>query len=420
VPVDFDPSTKRDVEEVGEVVYEMDRLRSKVKATQVRLQILLVEASWKDAQLETWARYFGLNSPEGFADTVWVFSDARNTSTAVPAEGPGLFTAAFVNAISHKGLNLTDVIQAVQTEVAETSHKNQRPYPVGVGEFYFRAPDPVTPVVITERVPVNVPVDIWPKQGSVANNKDHENYVYIPNGSYQMGCVPSAAAECQENEKPQHVVEIKNSYWLGENDVQVERYRHFVQDVQHRKMPPAPLWDRGWKSGDYPIVNVSWEDAQDYCKWAGGRLPTEAEWEYAARAGSKNQVYPFPDMTQSRENANFLNKAGSDQYDEASPVKKFYPNPFGLFDMAGNVWQWVQDSYDPLYYQHSPTADPPGPPSGKGHVARGGSYASDAAKHLRLSYREHFEGKANRVGFRCLLPDTPEVRAQFKGRLPGQ
>jgi formylglycine-generating enzyme required for sulfatase activity len=231
-----------------------------------------------------------------------------------------------------------------------------------------------------------------------------------------MGCVPSAAAECQPDEKPQHPVKITNAFWLGETEVQVSAYRYFAKQVAHRKMPQAPMWDRNWKDDGYPIAYVSWQDAQDYCAWAGGRLPTEAEWEYAARAGSDNQVFPFPDMKQSRDKANFLGTQGYDQYEGAAPVKKFDPNRFGLFDMAGNVWEWVYDFYDPLYYGHSPEVDPRGPDSGKAHVARGGSYDSDAAKHLRLSYRGHFVKEADHVGFRCLLPDTPATRAQFKTR----
>jgi formylglycine-generating enzyme required for sulfatase activity len=229
-----------------------------------------------------------------------------------------------------------------------------------------------------------------------------------------MGCVPSAKADCETNEKPQHTVDIGKPFWLGESEVEVESYRRFVKQSPHLKMPKAPMWNNGWKIPGYPIVYVTWEDAQAYCGWAGGRLPTEAEWEYAARAGSENQVFPFPDMTQSREKANFLGKAGNDTYDYAAPVKQFDPNKYGLFDMAGNVWEWVSDFYEPNYYTESPKADPTGPSAGKAHVARGGSYASDPAKHLRLSYRKPFEKSENNVGFRCILPDTPETRAQFK------
>ncbi|HUE02111.1 MAG TPA: SUMF1/EgtB/PvdO family nonheme iron enzyme [Bryobacteraceae bacterium] len=406
VPVDFDPHTTRDVDQVA---YEMGRLHYKLKGAQVSLQMLLIEASWQNAQLAKWASGNGLNSPEGYADTVWFLSDARNTWTGVPATGPGLFTTALVDAVRRPNLNLAEVIRTVQDGVAASSQQQQNPYSLGVGEFYFTEPPPPPPPNVITRL-----VDMWPVKGSVAWNKDHLNYVYIPKGNFKMGCVPSSASQCQEDENPQHPVEISQSFWLGETETQVAAYRFFITEVKHRKMPGSPDWDRGWKSIEFPITYVTWQDAQDYCAWAGGRLPTEAEWEYAARAGTENQVLPFSDMKKSRDTANFLGKEGYDQYVGAAPSKQFEPNGYGLYDMAGNVWEWVKDFYDPLYYQHSPKTDPQGPASGKAHVARGGSYASAPEKHLRLSFRGHFDGKENHVGFRCLLPDTAETKAQLK------
>ncbi len=409
-PVDFDPHATRDVEQVA---YEMGRLHYKLKAAHVSFQILLIEASWQNAQLAKWAGGTGLNSPEGYPDTVWFLSDGRNTTTAVPAGGPGLFTTALLDAIPRAGLTLTEVIETVEKGVAAKSEQQQqRPYPVGAGDFYFTAPPPPKETVVTKTV--EVPTDMWPVKGSVAWNKDHQNYVYIPKGNFKMGCVPSAAGQCQEDENPQHPVEISQSFWLGETETQVAAYKYFITQVKHRKMPESPDWDRGWKSAEFPITYVTWQDAQDYCTWAGGRLPTEAEWEYAARAGTEDQVLPFSDLKKSRDTANFLGKAGYDQYVGAAPSKQFEPNGYGLYDMAGNVWEWVKDFYDPLYYQHSPKTDPQGPASGKAHVARGGSYDSAPEKHLRLSFRGHFDGKENHVGFRCLLPDTPETKAQLK------
>jgi formylglycine-generating enzyme len=408
VPVDFDPNTQAGVEQVA---YEIGRLQYYLNG-KAHLQILLVEASWESTQLVHWAGTVGLATPVGRPDTIWFFDAARNTSTTASADGPGLFTLALLHALSQKGLTMTQIIQAVQGEVAEKSGGRQQPYPVGVSEFYFTPPPPPP---VKETI-IKVPTDIWPKQGSIEWNKDHQDYVYIPNSSFKMGCVPSAAPDCQSDEKPQHTVKITNAFWLGETEVQVAAYKYFAKQVAHRKMPQAPMWDRGWKDDGYPIAYVSWQDAQDYCAWAGGRLPTEAEWEYAARAGIENQVFPFADMKQSRDKANFQGKQGYDQYEQAAPVKKFDPNRFGLFDMAGNVWEWVYDFYDPLYYSHSPEVDPRGPDSGKAHVARGGSYASDREKHLRLSYRGHFDKGLDHVGFRCMLPDTPATRAQFKTR----
>jgi sulfatase modifying factor 1 len=177
-------------------------------------------------------------------------------------------------------------------------------------------------------------------------------------------------------------------------------------------MPAAPGDYRGWSIPDYPMVNVSWQDAKNYCAWAGGRLPTEAEWEFAARAG-QDGIYPF-DSEHSRDKANFAGKQGADIFDRVAPVHSFDPNAWGLNDMAGNVWEWVSDIYSETFYHESPGGDPQGPQAGKDHVMRGGSWDSDPDKHLRISVRKA-GATGNVVGFRCVLEDTPATN-QLLGR----
>jgi serine/threonine-protein kinase len=194
------------------------------------------------------------------------------------------------------------------------------------------------------------------------NPKDGLKYVWIPPGTFMMGCSPGDS-ECFDFEKPSHQVTITKGFWMGQTEVTVAAYRRFAGSTG-RQMPDAPNFNAGWNNQDMPIVNVSWDDATAFCGWAGGRLPTEAEWEYAARGGSTEARYGNLDEL-AWDNQN----SGGQTHD----VAQKRANGFGLYDMLGNVWEWVNDWDDPNYYQNSPSQDPPGAASGQFRVLRGGS-----------------------------------------------
>jgi formylglycine-generating enzyme required for sulfatase activity len=160
-------------------------------------------------------------------------------------------------------------------------------------------------------------------------------------------------------------------------------------------MPPAPTFNSGWVNDSMPIVNVNWDDAQSYCQWAGGRLPSEAEWEYAARGGSPEARYGSLD-----EVAWYGENSGK----QTQPVGKKRANGFGLYDVLGNVYEWVSDWCDQNYYQNSPSQDPTGPTSRTRRarrVLRGGSWSFGPGS-VRVSFRSRYvPGRAYDVGFRC-------------------
>ena len=206
-----------------------------------------------------------------------------------------------------------------------------------------------------------------------------------------MGCSPGDS-ECGDDETPLHQVTITKGLWMGQTEVTVAAYKRFAGSWG-RQMPSAPSFNNGWASDDMPIVMVSWFDAQAYCGWAGGRLPTEAEWEYAARGGSTEGRYgSIEEIAWYRDNSGL----------QAHDVAEKRPNGLGLYDMLGNVWEWVSDWYDEHYYQSSPSQNPPGPASGQYRVLRGGG-ENDGTGDIRVSRRlmnpPSFYG--NTLGFRC-------------------
>ena len=155
------------------------------------------------------------------------------------------------------------------------------------------------------------------------------------------------------------------------------------------------------------MVNVAWDEAQAYCEWAGGRLPTEAEWEYAARGGVDGLKFPWG-HARSHHEANYWRTGGADRWRYTAPGGSFPANGFGLYDMAGNVYEWTADWMDEDYYARSPETDPPGPESGAMRVARGGAGFLNPAvlrTSTRIGNAPHLRNYT--LGFRCVLERKP-------------
>ncbi len=416
LPVDFDANAD------GEMATRAVRLKAvqqNVDKKSQGLKMIMLEAPYALNMPISHATDASVQQPNPYEShqTLLAFAAPPGHVVQSPA-GIGLFTREVAANIGKPGLAMRAVFEEARAAVAKATG-NQIPLVSDnvTVSFYFHEPVAPPPPPPPEKEVITVVKEAPLRPGfPVSNSKDHEDYRWIPAGSFKMGCVPGDQ-RCLPNELPQHEVAITKGFWMGRNEVQVSSYERYVQAQSEGKkkkisMPEAPGFYHKWKTPDYPypMVNVSWQDAQGYCAWAGGRLPTEAEWEYAARAG-KDAILPF-DGPNSRDKANFAGKQGNDIFEYVAPVHSFTPNDWGLNDMAGNVWEWVSDIYSSDYYRESPATDPQGPKTGKGHVMRGGSFDSLPDIHLRISVRK--EGATgNAVGFRCILEDTPATNKQL-------
>jgi len=214
------------------------------------------------------------------------------------------------------------------------------------------------------------------------NPKDGLTYVWIPPGTFPMGCSPGDN-ECETDERPAHTVTITKGFWIGQTEV--------TQAAYQRVVGTNPSNFRGDR---LPVETVSWNDANAYCAAVGMRLPAEAEWEYAARAGSTASRYGGLGAI-----AWYDGNSGNQTHEVGSKE----PNAWKLYDMLGNVWEWVADWHDEHYYSQSPSQDPRGPSSGQYRALRGGSWYL-SARSTRASYRGRVVPgfRFRSYGFRCV------------------
>jgi formylglycine-generating enzyme required for sulfatase activity len=309
--------------------------------------------------------------------------------------------------------------------------------------------------------------------------KDKENMVFIEGGTYQMG---GDNDQARKDEFPKLATKV-NSFWMDKTEVTNAQFREFVEATGYKtvaerqvdlgeimaQLPPGtpppppealepfslvfespqqPVPDNPgywWKvvkqadwqhpSGpgssiegkdDYPVVHVSWYDATAYAKWAGKRLPTESEWEYASRGGAENKIYPWGDesIAEGKIKANFwqgnfpyLNEA-KDGFEKLAPVASFAPNAYGLYDMAGNVWEFCSDWYHANYYPHRQENKIVDNPEGPGNsfdpdestvpkkVVRGGSFLCNdsycSGYRVAARMKSSADTGLEHTGFRCV------------------
>ncbi|MBC8346181.1 MAG: formylglycine-generating enzyme family protein [Candidatus Marinimicrobia bacterium] len=237
----------------------------------------------------------------------------------------------------------------------------------------------------------------------------------ISGGTFEMG---RSDGNPEYDNTPVHTVKI-DSFYMDKYEVTVGQFKQFINETGYD-------WDRSWwkvsifsRTDNHPIIYVNWHAATAYAKWAGKRLPTEAEWEYAARGGLKGKRYPWGNNI-TKDDANFYKYwkhddeyekpysllSGKDKWKYSmAPVGSFEPNGYGLYDMAGNAAEWCQDWYEENYYSISPMDNPKGPETGQTKVTRGGHYYS-WHKGLRVYNRgsnpPHVKRWQDVQGFRCV------------------
>jgi formylglycine-generating enzyme required for sulfatase activity len=229
-----------------------------------------------------------------------------------------------------------------------------------------------------------------------------EDMVPIPAGKFEMGRHKSTRDDSTKmrpivllDDRPVHTVSL-DAYWLDKTEVTNAAYAKFLAARSGRKAPYH--WVHGKiPNGEenFPVYDVDWDDAGAYCAWAGKRLPTEAEWERAARGGKEGLSYPWGDKIDVKL-ARYGTAAGP------GPVAQYPANAFGLFDMAGSVSEWCSDWFDREYYKTSPSSNPKGPETGTYKVIRGGAW-SDSGPRVTVFFRNwvRTNQRTPNLGFRC-------------------
>ena len=303
--------------------------------------------------------------------------------------------------------------------------------------------------------PFQTPLPIEPLTSS---HDDQGSMVLIEKGDFWMGSAPEEVCEWDSIFKVDFCLPVRNAdyaprhrvtlsaFYLDRNEVTNQDFKKFVdakgyQSTVGQKGEASGLVEStGFFSGvtweidkleqatweqpvganspspaeleSYPVVQVSWFDANAYCQWVGKRLPTEAEWEYAARAGTESQHWWGNELPGTRRVGNVADTYAKtafglepsfvdydDGYERTAPVRSFEMNPWGLHDMTGNVWEWTADWYDRHYYHRSPSENPPGPPTGAQKVKRGGSWYT--YQFLKARAKQSPEDSDDQTGFRC-------------------
>lgn len=439
VPVGARITSERMVE--AEAI-DVNRVLGEMDAAQGRVNIVVLDA----CRDNPYARAFrsssrGLAQMDAPQGTLIAYATApgKTALDGVGANSP--YTTALVKQLAVPGLPIESVFKRVRVEVLSATNSRQQPWESSslIGEFFFILPSqvgggatagepPPRPAAVASVLPPSTP-------HMRLGGDDGAAMVLVPAGEFSMGsrredivdaqsqcrALGAAAALCDrfDDEMPRHVVFL-DPFYIDRHEVTNARFSRFVRETGYRttaeREGSSVLWQRrtGWvrtEGADWrrpkgagsspdprnPVVHVSWHDAEAYCSWSGNRLPTEAEWEKAAR-GTDHRRYPWGDTWDSRK-ANAEYTAGT-----ASPVGS-YPagaSPYGVEDLVGNVAEWVADWFEASYYKNSPDRNPQGPTLRNHKVLRGGSWDNPAWSVTVTFRRSNIPTtRIDLAGFRC-------------------
>jgi formylglycine-generating enzyme required for sulfatase activity len=260
----------------------------------------------------------------------------------------------------------------------------------------------------------NAPLtDVKPVK-ALTTEKEQALMVYVPVGVFLMGTseadlelykhlFPLRPLSRFDNERPQREVFL-DAFYIDRLEVTNRQYKKFLAETGY--VPKRYLDRPPFNESQLPAVILEWVDAVAYTQWAGKRLPTEAEWEKAAR-GTDGRIWPWGNEWDASKLSGNDGTGLQDGYKETAPVGRFPQgaSPYGVLDMAGNLWEWVADWYDPRYYQYAPNRNPKGPETGDGHVLRGGGWAENL-DFTRCASRKGGNPGSLLRGFRCAM-DAP-------------
>lgn len=369
--IEHEKQVEYEAVDVGNVLAEMDYARN-------RLNIVILDA----CRDNPFARSFrssamglaGINAPTG---TLVAYATAPGSVAVDGAGENGLYTGEVIKAMTVPGMKIEDVFKQVRSAVREATQGRQVPWESSSleGDFYFAGPAPSvtsTPARESAAAPaasLSVATRSEPAGRSIKSWKEPitgAEFIWVPGGCFLMGS-PTSEPSREPDEGPVHEVCV-DGFWMGKTEVTNAQFRHFNASHSSRDYQGISL------NGDnQPAVYVTWEDATSFAQWLtaqnGGqyrfRLPTESEWEYACRGGTESIRYWGDDASRACEFENVGDQTAmrrwgwddvhdcDDGYGGTAPVGTFQPNPFGLHDMLGNVWEWCLDVYSvDIYTKH--------------------------------------------------------------------